>query len=610
MDTKISCSQNNIYISEKLVQSQIDYKYRDKIGIFSKKFPLNLSHENGFIKINLNLNFGSNISEDRSIEIPINESIQFNEMIEDVNELYNISIQAIEHKIIIDITQKQKGILKFDDIINQPNIKKRYLLRKMINNNPLYYTEQMYLNNCLDISEIVDLICNNSMKTQDWKLLIEYKDDNDNSLINELSVSEIYNKYQDDFKKANVLINHSKNILRFDEIKNILTDYIIFNEEYFELKLNHYDANHKLYIVKREREANPFNYKSYIIKEMDDVTLSIKVPYNELLVDWAKNGDNIDILFGTNLNTAQFIEISENSKIPKNYILLSNNFDGKFYLNGRKALSIYIKKKTKKVSEHATKVAVLGTCFSRNAFNTSDYFNPEYKALTECVYTQFHSTIESLISDINAPKELLDTYRDDNEFKHINTDLTKSFFEELNESGAEYIIIDLYPDATLNQLTLENDSVITYNYLIKENVNLGRYVKGWGDEKFSNEESFISRWLNNLNIFMDKLTQIIPEHKIILNRGRLSKYYYEDNDVKQFGTIHLINRNNYYWELLDNLFIQHYPKVNVVDITDKPYKSDKNYPFGFSYSHYESDYYKTFYSEIIKILYKNKLDIG
>ncbi len=104
MNTKISCSQNNIYISEKLVQSQIDYKYRDQIGIFSKKFPLNLSHENGFIKINLNLNFGSNISEDRSIEIPINESIQFNEMIEDINELYNISIQVIEHKIVIDIT--------------------------------------------------------------------------------------------------------------------------------------------------------------------------------------------------------------------------------------------------------------------------------------------------------------------------------------------------------------------------------------------------------------------------------------------------------------------------------------------------------------------------
>lgn len=574
------------------------------------KYPLTITRKFRFIKIDLKENFSSNITEDRSIEIPIKENVQFNKTVEHVNELYNITVQAIEHKLIIDITQKQKDILKLDDITNQPNIKKCFLLRKMINHNPLYYTDQVYLNNCLDINEIVELISKNSIKTQDWKLFIEYKDNHQNTVMNELCATEIYHKYKDEFKKANVLINDSKNILKFDMITNVHVNQLNFTEEYFELKLDHYDSNHKLYIVKRVREANPFNYKSYVIKEVDDATQSIKVPYNELVFDWLKEGDNLDVLVGNSINAEHFVEISDNCNIHSKYISLSNEFDGKFYINGRKALSIYIKKKTKKVSEHATKVAVLGTCFSRNAFNTSDYFNPEYKALTECVYTQFHSTIESLVCDIYAPKELVDVYRNHNEFKHINTDLTKSFFEELKESGAEYIIIDLYPDATLNQLTLENNAIITYNYLIKENVNLGSFVKGWGNEKFSNEEAFISRWLNNLNIFMDKLTQIIPEHKIILNRGRLSKYYYEDKAVKQFGTIHLINRNNYYWELLDNLFIQHYPNINVVDITDKPYKSDKSYPFGFSYSHYESDYYKTFYSEIIKILYKNKLDIG
>ncbi|RIL50284.1 hypothetical protein BUY93_07735 [Mammaliicoccus fleurettii] len=610
MNNKIKISQNNLLISNNLLESNFNYTYKDQNCIFSKKYSLAITRKFRSIKIDLKEHFSSNITEDRSIEIPIKENVQFNETIEHINELYNITIQVIEHKLIIDITQKQKDILKLDDITNQPIIKQRYLLRKMINNNPLYYTDQIYLSNCLDIKEIIELICTNSIKMQDWKLLIEYKDAQQNTVMNELSASEIYQKYQDEFKKANVLINGSKNILKFDMITNVHINHLNFTEEYFELKLDQYDADHKLYIVKREREANPFNHKSYVMKEMDHLTQSIKVPYNELVFDWLKEGDNLDVLVGKSLNTTHFVEINDNCNIHSKYISLSNEFDGKFYINGRKALSIYIKKKTKKVSENATKIAVLGTCFSRNAFNTSDYFNPEYKALTECVYTQFHSTIESIICDIKAPKPLVDAYRNHNEFKHINTDLTKSFFEELKESGAEYIIIDLYPDATLNQLTLENGAIITYNYLINENVNLGRYVKGWGDEKFSNEAAFISRWLNNLNIFMDKLTQIIPEHKIILNRGRLSKYYYEDNAVKQFGTIHLINRNNYYWELLDNLFIQHYPNINVVDITDKPYKSDKNYPFGFSYSHYESDYYKTFYSEIIKILYKNKLDIG
>ncbi len=163
--------------------------------------------------------------------------------------------------------------------------------------------------------------------------------------MNELSASEIYQKYQDEFKKANVLINGSKNILKFDMITNVHVNHLNFAEEYFELKLEQYDADHKLFIVKREREANPFNHKSYVTKEMDNATQSIKVPYNELVFDWLKEGDNLDVLVGSNLNTAHFVEINDNCNIHSKYISLSNEFDGKFYVNGRKALSIYIKKK-------------------------------------------------------------------------------------------------------------------------------------------------------------------------------------------------------------------------------------------------------------------------
>ncbi len=198
------------------------------------------------------------------------------------------------------------------------------------------------VNNKIKISQNNLLISNNLLESN---FNYTYKDAQQNAVMNELSASEIYQKYQDEFKKANVLINGSKNILKFDMITNVHVNHLNFAEEYFELKLEQYDADHKLFIVKREREANPFNHKSYVTKEMDNATQSIKVPYNELVFDWLKEGDNLDVLVGSNLNTAHFVEINDNCNIHSKYISLSNEFDGKFYVNGRKALSIYIKKK-------------------------------------------------------------------------------------------------------------------------------------------------------------------------------------------------------------------------------------------------------------------------
>ncbi|EGP9221885.1 teichoic acid biosynthesis protein, partial [Listeria monocytogenes] len=48
-----------------------------------------------------------------------------------------------------------------------------------------------------------------------------------------------------------------------------------------------------------------------------------------------------------------------------------------------------------KIKQDITKIAVMGTCFSRNAFNSSPFFNPDYKAFFECSFTQFHSSIIS-----------------------------------------------------------------------------------------------------------------------------------------------------------------------------------------------------------------------
>lgn len=155
----------------------------------------------------------------------------------------------------------------------------------------------------------------------------------------------------------------------------------------------------------------------------------------------------------------------------------------------------------------------------------------------------------------------------------------------------------------LQELQLINESIITYNYMIKEKFQIGDYVINWGD-KYKNEKEFFSNWKKSIHIFMEKIKDIIPIENIILNRGRLSEKYYNENGyLTEFGTKDLIKRNNYYWERLDNLFLSEFPNISCIDLTDKEFYSVMDYPFGFSFSHYESDYYKLFLNELMKIIF-------
>nr|WP_263313450.1 DUF6270 domain-containing protein [Mammaliicoccus sp. Marseille-Q6498] len=609
MFKKIKLKNNKLYISKNLYTQDSSYKYIDQIGIFAKKYPLKLDSEKRYTVIDLDENFSSDITEEKTIEFNLNNEYTYRETVNHVNNLYDIDIYTNQNHLYIKLKNKSDSDVCH---MNSNATHMSYFLAKVINSHSKHFTELYELTgfNRSNVKEMIDIIYKESIINQDWKLFVKFNDDQRNMSWIEADLKPLIlnNKVAFDQKEMTFLEND--NCISYKNLVNESIKSITFNKAYFEIEFNENIEDQNLFIAKRERTVQLLNFKSFKEIKIPNDSDKVKVMYEDIAFDWIKNGDNIEILIGKNIQSSKFLTLNEDTTLPNNYFTINNRLDCKFYKNGRDSISIYIKEKTKDNNLNTTKIAVLGTCFSRNAFNTTDYFNPNYKELVNCVYTQFHSTVESLISPEKAPRELLDMYINNADIKYINTDFNKSFFEELAESGAEYLIIDLYADAMLNQLTLCNDSIITYNYMIKENVELGKYVVNWGDDKYINEKAYIEQWVKSLKIFMNQLINIIPENKIILNRGRLTKTYYEGEAIKQFGTINVINRNNYYWELLDNTFIKHFPEVNVIDITDRPYHADKNYPFGFSYSHYESEYYQTFFNELVKILYKNKLSLG
>ncbi|MBC1489263.1 teichoic acid biosynthesis protein [Listeria sp. FSL L7-1485] len=255
-----------------------------------------------------------------------------------------------------------------------------------------------------------------------------------------------------------------------------------------------------------------------------------------------------------------------------------------------------------KIKEDITKIAVMGTCFSRNAFNSSPFFNPDYKAFFECSFTQFHSSIISVMTepasgfDLGKYKDILPSER-----ITVEEDLKKEFFTNLKNSNSDYFLIDLYPDVIRPVIWLNDKTAITLSYIIEQSqllndISYERILDHINNEVFFNE------WKAYADKFITNLTEIIPANKVILNLGGFTTSYYDENGkIVTYQNKMAIEKNNYFWDRLNNYFLAKLPEAQVIDFSKKTYIGDFNYPFGHSFSHFESTYYKDFLKELIYI---------
>ncbi len=204
----------------------------------------------------------------------------------------------------------------------------------------------------------------------------------------------------------------------------------------------------------------------------------------------------------------------------------------------------------------------------------------------------------SLFTDIN---------KTDLEF--LTMDFKKTFFLKLKELNVDYLVLDLYPDACRSVLQLEENQYVTASYILERS----RFIRSLPITKVidhSNNEEYFALWKNAAEIFVGELIKILPEERIILNKGRFTSTYFDKNrEVKSFRDTDLIRRNNYFWEKIDNYFISLLPNVKVIDLTDQTYIGDINYPFGLSFSHYQSEYYKEFLKRLNNIVIRDYISM-
>ncbi|MFJ7683421.1 DUF6270 domain-containing protein [Peribacillus butanolivorans] len=285
------------------------------------------------------------------------------------------------------------------------------------------------------------------------------------------------------------------------------------------------------------------------------------------------------------------------------YEIMSSNPSYKFkpYVNGLGNFSLYFID-SNKPSHNAVKIAVLGSCFSRNPFNSTNYFNPTYKQNYKCVLTQFHSSIISMVSNpmqIDVAK--MDDVTEYNKY-FIQSDFEKNFFDQIKELRPEYLIVDLYADAARDIIKINDDTIVSASLALRQS----KYFKEFMEYEVvthDNNDTYFALWKEAMIQFAEKIKEYLPEDRIILNIGGFtSTYYDEDGSIKRFPRDHIIQRNNYFWDKLNSWFMQCIPGCKVINLKDTKYIGQHDHPFGKTFSHYQSGYYKEFMNRLNKLV--------
>lgn len=491
------------------------------------------------------------------------------------------------------------------------------------NNYKLYIKRRSYKNITKYTAEIeLDKIKDNCFSIEVEKILDLLVDKQTNF---DFTVRTIIGKVEID-QLLTLDIDFMKETVKY---KNILLDLYPTNNKSLAISLR--ENYLKMNVDIKQNEDNLI--ECYLSKELEEIRV-----YRELSLPRGMN-DLIEVTIVPVKSSKVLIDVTKIikpniSNVDHNYIVLGIDYEGNKYtlhntidkifefdcstniildINKATGIKIYNKPETNKV----TNIAVLGSCYSRIAFTSKfDYYNPDYKNYFRVDYTCFWFSALSATSKkieynkeyfVDAPEKI---YNND---ENIRREYEKTLFEELKNSSAEYIIIDFFVDALHGVYKFGEGQYLARN----TDINLTPYLKNHiilEKEAFTYKSPrYFEEWKKSIDLFIERMKDVVPLSKIILNLGGLTTEYFNENqelknfiEEKKFNS-RIIENHSVIWNRMNNYFMAKCPEANVVDMSKFRFYSDVRYPTGAcGPHHYESNFYKAYLGEVAKIIMKNK----
>lgn len=251
-----------------------------------------------------------------------------------------------------------------------------------------------------------------------------------------------------------------------------------------------------------------------------------------------------------------------------------------------------------------SKIAVLGSCASRDNFNSD--INPNYKQYFKIVTSAERISIISLMANpiqVNDPK-LIKSYEGEhlNYFgsKCIEMDFSKSFLLDLKNNEIDYLIIDNLFESRFGVIIYDNN-IITNNSWDLYNTKFYKNLENFETLNISNNpDEYLKLYKNNFNLFYDYITNEC-DIKLILNKACDTDRYLESDGLIKIRETEYCNEHNPHTYKL-NQYIEDNFDVDVIELNIINYPNDVNHKWGHGTSHYVPEYYKDFTKKLNKII--------
>ncbi|WP_088265955.1 DUF6270 domain-containing protein [Bacillus mycoides] len=415
--------------------------------------------------------------------------------------------------------------------------------------------------------------------------------------------------------------NNNLSFMGYQVQKSIRLSKLEMNEDGLEILFPVFNDNltidKKYWLVLKKR-----NDKGY------DEVLKCEVQAKENLVSF--NGTVKEIFAQFNLINETIIDVfvgieQYNSyaevhvELPSNkysYTKVDDISSVKPYANNKGYLSIYTRVIdgklsvmssvfSKKEESKLIKVAVLGSCVTRDNFNSR--FNYDYKRYYECVLLQNQTSIISLMEKpVKFPSHKI-TELNQWDANDVRTDFEKSFLIHLKEEQPDHLIIDFFGDVFFGCIRLA-DTYVTNNYWKLGKTQFFTEIK---QPTYLNiithTEEYLLLWKNAIDNLFKMLREELPNCKVILHKARFTDFYYDkDNELNKMNPSIDVKVLNKYWDMLDKHILEQF-NVQYIDLNDKKYFSYEQHPWGVFGVHYEMNYYSDFLKKLHKLVLANYL---
>lgn len=250
------------------------------------------------------------------------------------------------------------------------------------------------------------------------------------------------------------------------------------------------------------------------------------------------------------------------------------------------------------------RVAVLGSCISRDVFNTH-ILGEEYKNDVSVVATIYQTALPSLGRDkpvaIDLPEHVKPAHR-----PPVELELSGKALQQLVSARPDIIIMDFFADIHFGTITYDG-LPITRNTMAFDNFKLAEQYFSSRAEQRHELTSISDDYATEALRVTDKLTNLCREDGItptfVINSGRYATQYLDiDGSLKDYrrNTQRLADRN-LFWDKFDDLIIKQVAGQRI-EYPDDLIIGDARHAWGLHPVHYTNDYYKYLWHSIKKLI--------